>query len=180
MPCKTEKLKTKKTIIYRTLDYKNQAELLSYTKLFWSIPIGLNEFFTKRTPTFINNWCRQAKKEENESNTFPGIAIFNKKIIGLYLLRRFEEFEHVGVHVAGIWVAPKHRKDGVASKLKNIGNEWASSIGAVFINANVDPINQRMQKIIEHNGFTLHKLSYRKQLNRKTNRKIKFNTFNTN
>ncbi len=151
-------------IEFRTLDYTSDSEVRIYLRLFWDIPLEHNEYFTRRSDSFVEDWMHSARESENASNTFPGIALHGKEIVGVHIARRFEEWEQVGVHIAGLWVHPSYRGLGVARVLKANGENWARSVGAMFMNTNVQAENHRMLSINERAGFTLYRYNLRKRL----------------
>src|SRR5688572_4049780 len=101
-------------IEYRGLDYANDAELRRYLELFYALPAELDEYHVPRSSAYIDDKIAKARAEEDETNTFAGVAALAGEIVGLHLLRRFEEGGLVGVHVAGLWVAEHQRRKGVA------------------------------------------------------------------
>jgi GNAT superfamily N-acetyltransferase len=117
-----------------------------------------------RSSAYIESEIAKAREEDDETNTFAGVALFAGEIVGLHLLRRFEEGDRVGVHVAGLWVAESHRRNGVARTLKQLGEAWARSIGASFLNSNVHVKNARMLEINRRLGFEPQRVNLRKRL----------------
>ena len=151
-------------IEFRTLDYSDDEEMRHYLRLFWDIPLEHNEYFSRRTDDFIESWMKTARESENPANTYCGIALHSGEIVGLHVARRFEEYEQVGVHLAGLWVHVRYRGLKIARTLKLHGEEWARSIGATFMNTNVHPGNQRMLAINEQEGYSLFRFNLRKSL----------------
>ena len=151
-------------ISFRTLDYSSDLEVRNYLRLFWDIPLENNEYFTRRSESFVEDWVQSARSTEDASNTFPGIALHGPDIVGVHIARRFEEWEQVGVHIAGLWVHPAYRGLGIARVLKANGENWARSVGATFMNTNVQAENQRMLSVNEKAGFTLFRYNLRKRL----------------
>ncbi len=112
----------------------------------------------------MSEWIESARKSDDETNTFAGLALHSGVMVGLHLLKRFEEWDQVGVHVAGLWVAQDYRGHGIARKLKIQGEEWARNIGATFMNTNVHPSNHRMLAMNERAGFSVFRYNLRKRL----------------
>jgi hypothetical protein len=98
------------TTEYRRLDYANDGEIRRYLELFYALPAELDEYYVQRSKAYIDSKIAKARQEEDEANTFAGVAVLNGEIVGLHLLRRFEEGNLVGVHVAGLWVAQRQRR----------------------------------------------------------------------
>jgi GNAT superfamily N-acetyltransferase len=113
---------------------------------------------------FVESAARTARETESTLNTFAGIALDDGLIVGLHILRRFEEGGSVGVHIAGLWVAEGHRRRGVARNLKEQGEAWARSISATFLNTNVRIANARMLEINDRLGFSPYRINLRKRL----------------
>lgn len=151
-------------IEYRTLNYADTEEIRRYLTLFYEIPALLDEFYFPKSPEFIEASIVTARQLETPTNTFSGIAIEHGKVIGLHILRRFEEGALIGAHIAGLWVDDRRRGVGVARTLKAHGEAWARSIGADFLNTNVHVANARMLEIDERCGFAPYRINLRKRL----------------
>jgi GNAT superfamily N-acetyltransferase len=152
------------SIEYRTLNYADTEEMRCYLTLFYGIPAMLDEFYFPKSAEFIEASIATARRQENQTNTFSGIAVEHGEVIGLHILRRFEEGALVGAHVAGLWVDERRRGVGVARTLKEHGEAWARSIGADFLNTNVQVANARMLEINERCGFEPYRINLRKRL----------------
>lgn len=155
---------TLRDIEFRTLDYSNDAEMRTYLRLFWDIPLQHNEYFTRRSDEFLTDYMETARRTETPENTFSGIALFGIEIVGLHIVRRFEEWEQIGAHIVALWVHPDYRGIGIARKFKTDGENWARSVGATFMNSNIHPGNRRMLAIAEQAGFSLFRFNMRKRL----------------
>lgn len=151
-------------IEFRTLDYSNDTEMRTYLRLFWDILLEYNEYFTRRSEEFLTDYMETARKTETPDNTYSGIALRNGKIVGLHIVRRFEEWEQVGAHIVALWVHPDYRGLGIARRFKTEGENWARSVGATFMNSNVHTGNYRMLELSEQAGFTPFRLNLRKRL----------------
>ena len=151
-------------ISFRTVNYADELELRSYLEIFWKLPAENNEYFTKRTDSFMNEWLESAKNTESTENTFSGIALHSTKIVGLHIARKFEEWEQIGVHLAGLWVHPEYRGIGISKKMKQQAEVWAKSIGATFINTNVQRDNERMLSINKNAGYKVFRYNLRKRI----------------
>ena len=151
-------------IEYRTLDYTNTEEMRRYLTLFYAIPAGVDEYYSAKSAELIETSVVTARHEENSMNTFSGIALDQVDIVGLHILRRFDEGGLVGAHIAGLWVAEPYRRMGVARTLKEQGEAWARSIGADFLNSNVRVANSRMLDMNEQFGFKPYRINLRKRL----------------
>jgi len=149
----------------RQLNYSDPKEAYEFYKLFWAVPVELgDEYITEKSQDFIEQWVDNAIASENDTNTFSGIVLLRGQIIGVHVLRRFDEFEETGVHIASLWVEKHYRGKGIGKELKNRGEVWAHSIGATFINTNVLPGNNRMLNINKSYGFSTYKINMRKRL----------------
>jgi ribosomal protein S18 acetylase RimI-like enzyme len=166
-------------IEFRTLDYGDIAEVRAYLELLYAISAEGDEFHVERSAEFIDRAVIKARREENGSNTFAGIAIARprssgdrnakgqlrgKEIVGLHVLRRFEEGPTVGAHIGGSWVARHCRRQGVALRLKAMGESWARRIGAAFLNTNVLVNNAGMLELNRRLGFVDYRINMRKRL----------------
>ena len=106
----------------------------------------------------------KAIKNENPSNTFSGIALFKEEIVGIHILRKFEELGLIGAHIANLWVNVNFRKIGIAKELKIRGENWAKKNNIQFLNTNVHPSNNLMIDMNKNKGFTQYKINMRKRL----------------
>lgn len=152
------------TIEYRTLDYKDSAEVREYLRLLYAISAEGDEFHFDKSDEFIDRAVIKARRDENSSNTFAGLAREGRQIVGVHLLRRLEEGPSVGAQVAGLWVAASYRRRGVAKTLKARGEAWARSIGAEFINTNVLVGNTAMLELNRALGYRDYRINLRKRL----------------
>jgi GNAT superfamily N-acetyltransferase len=164
-------------IEFRTLDYRDVAEVRAYLEVLYAISVEGDEFHFDKSPEFIDRAVIKARREEDESNTFAGIALEplagamvsgskdrKREIVGLHILRRFEEGPLIGAHIAGLWVAEHRRRLGVARRLKAMGESWARRIGAAFVNSNVLVNNERMLNLNHDLGFVAYRINLRKRL----------------
>lgn len=151
-------------IEFRTVRVDDPAEHRAYLRLFWDIPLALDRYFKRRSDEFVEEWMESARAKETELDTFSGIALHRDEIVGVHILRVFEEYERLGVHIAGLWVREGYRGIGIARRLKEDGEVWARRLGAAFLNTNVQAGNERMLGINEKAGFAVYRLNMRKDL----------------
>jgi GNAT superfamily N-acetyltransferase len=151
-------------IEFRTLNYSNDAEMRTYLRLFWDILLEYNEYFTRRSEAFLADYMQTARKTETPENTYAGMALHRSEIVGLHIVRRFEEWERIGAHIAGLWVHPDFRGRGIARRFKTEGENWARSVGATFMNSNIHVGNHRMLELAGQAGFSPFRVNMRKQL----------------
>jgi GNAT superfamily N-acetyltransferase len=161
------------SIEFRTLDYRDVAEVRAYLELLYDISAVGDEYHFDKSPEYIDRAVIKVRREENEANTFAGIALERvpgvardrkRGIVGLHIVRRFEEGPLIGAHVAGLWVAEHRRRQGVARRLKAMGESWARRIGAAFLNTNVLVHNERMLQLNRALGFSDYRINLRKRL----------------
>ena len=151
-------------IEFRTVRADDPKEFRTYLRIFWDIPLQHNRYFTKRSDAFIDDWMASARAQETEQNTHSGIAVHGDDIVGIHILRAYEEYERQGAHIAGLWVREDLRRFGIARRLKEAGEAWARSIGAEWLNTNVQADNAQMLRINERAGFRLFRMNLRKDL----------------
>ena len=154
---------------FRTLNYRDVAEVRAFLVLLYAISAEGDAYHFDRSDEFIDRAVIKARREEDESNTFAGVALTRRgrgqqEIVGLHILRRFEEGPLVGAHVAGLWVAEDCRRQGVARRLKVMGEAWARGIGASFMNTNVLVDNNRMLAFNRSLGYVDYRINLRKRL----------------
>lgn len=148
----------------RTLNYRDVAEVREYLRLLQAISAEGDEWHVERPPELLDRAVIRARREENPGNTFAGLALDRREIIAVHVLRRIEEGPRVGAHVGGLWVAERCRRQGVARRLKAMGESWARGIGATFLNTNVLIGNERMLAINRALGFVDYRINMRKRL----------------
>jgi GNAT superfamily N-acetyltransferase len=152
------------TIEFRTLNYRDTRELRAFLELLYAIAADRDPYHFEKSPEFIDRALVKARREEDATNTFAGLALDGREIVGLHVLRRFEEGPLVAAHVAGLWVAERHRRGGIARRLKAMGESWARSIGAAFLNSNVLVTNEPMLTLNRQLGFDDYRVNLRKRL----------------
>ena len=74
------------------------------------------------------------------------------------------EYEGPAAHIAGLWVHPDYRRLGIARRLKSDGEDWARSVGARFLNTNLEAENEGMLRLDQEQGFRVFRLNMRKDL----------------
>ena len=151
-------------IVFRTLNYGDLAEVRAFVTLLYAISAEADPFHFDKSPEFIDRCVLKARREEDPSNTFSGLALRGKEMVGVHSLRRFEEGPLVGAQVAGLWVAKHCRRQGVARTLKAMGEAWARAIGAHFLNSNVLVQNSAMLELNRQLGFESYRVNLRKRL----------------
>src|SRR5688572_9816532 len=165
---------------FRTLNYRDVAEVRAYLEILYAISAEGDEFHFDRSALVIDRAVIKVRREEDESNTFAGLALERgaagqkrrgpdeegrrAEIVALHIVRRFEEGPRVGAHIGGLWVAERWRRQGVARRLKAMGESWARGIGATFLNTNVLVGNERMLAFNRALGFEPYRVNLRKRL----------------
>lgn len=166
---------------FRTLDYRNVAEVRAYLEILYAISAEGDEFHFDRSAMVIDRAVIKVRREEDESNTFAGLALERPgnlrrssggsppahrggTIVALHVVRRFEEGPRVGAHIGGLWVAERWRRQGVARRLKVMGEAWARSIGASFSSTNVLVGNEAMLALNRTLGYEPYRINLRKRL----------------
>jgi GNAT superfamily N-acetyltransferase len=151
-------------IEYRNLNYKDSAEVRAFLTLLYDISAELDAYHFEKSAEFIDRAVLKARRDENASNTFAGMALAARDIVGVHVVRRQEEGPLVGAHVSGLWVAESRRRGGIARRLKALGEAWARSIGAAFLSSNVLVHNAPMLELNRALGFEPYRINLRKRL----------------
>jgi GNAT superfamily N-acetyltransferase len=151
-------------LVYRLLNYKDIGEVRAFVTQLFAISAEADPFHFDKSPELIDRWVLKALREENPTNTFAAMALERREIVAVHVLRRFEEGPFVGAQVAGLWVAERCRRRGVARQLKAMGEAWARSIGAHFLNTNVLSQNAAMLELNRELGFENYRVNLRKRL----------------
>jgi GNAT superfamily N-acetyltransferase len=151
-------------LTYRLLNYKDIGEVRRFLTLVHAIGAEADPYYFEKTPELIDRAVIKARREENSSNTFAGLALDRGTMVAVHVLRRFEEGPLIGAQVSGLWVAPTFRRRGIARRLKEMGEAWARSIGAHFLNSNVLSQNAPMLALNRDLGFENYRINLRKRL----------------
>jgi GNAT superfamily N-acetyltransferase len=156
------------------LDYRDVTEVRAYLEILYAISAEGDEFHFDRSAEVIDRAVLKVRREEDESNTFAGLALergrsgrgrrHNQKIVAIHIVRRFEEGPRIGAHIGGLWVEERWRRQGVARRLKAMGESWARAIGAGFLNTNVLIDNEAMLALNRELGFEPYRINLRKRL----------------
>ena len=85
-------------------------------------------------------------------------------MIAVHFLDRYEIDKQPACHVHGLWVHPDYRRNGIAKKLKELGEIWAVKMGCKFMDTNVRIKNQKMISLNENFGYEVARFNYRKKL----------------
>jgi GNAT superfamily N-acetyltransferase len=163
-PVNTSHAEPRPALAYRLLNYKDIGEVRAFVTLLYAISAEADPFHFEQSPEFIDRAVLKAQREENPSNTFAALVLERREIVAVHVLRRFEEGPLVGAQVAGLWVAQRCRRRGVARRLKAMGEAWARSIGAHFLNTNVLMQNAPMLELNRELGFENYRVNLRKRL----------------
>jgi GNAT superfamily N-acetyltransferase len=151
-------------LVYRLLNYKDIGEVRAFITLLYAISAEADPFHFEQSAEFIDRMVLKALREENPSNTFAALVLERREIVAVHVLRRFEEGPLVGAQVSGLWVAQRCRRQGLARQLKAMGEIWARSIGANFLNTNVLSQNAAMLDLNRQLGFENYRVNLRKRL----------------
>lgn len=151
-------------IEFRTVHPDDPAEYRAYMRLFWDIQIDLNPTFTRRTDEWLDNWVEAARVRETHRNARNGVALHDRRIVGLYAARTHDAHGRLVAHVAGLWVHEDYRRIGIAARLREEAEAWARGVGAEYLEANVDVHNARMLELSRRAGFEVVRLNLRKEL----------------
>ena len=160
----SERTGQRPALVYRGLNYKDIGEVRAFITLLYAISAEGDPFHFDKEPEFIDRSVLKALREENPANTFAAVALERREIVAVHVLRRFEEGPLVGAQVAGLWVIERCRRRGVARRLKAMGEDWARSIGAHFLNTNVLSQNAAMLELNRQLGFENYRVNLRKRL----------------
>jgi ribosomal protein S18 acetylase RimI-like enzyme len=84
---------------------------------------------------------------------FFHVAILNKEIIGFHIIKENDYLNHTMGNVVSLWVAPNHRRKGIAKKLKELGEEWGKKRKVKFIQTAVHFNNTAMNEMNKKMGY---------------------------
>lgn len=98
-------------------------------------------------------------------NKLHCLAAFDgSEMVGAHYLHRMTIDYEPACHIHGLWVHAAYQKQGVARRLKQMGEDWARAQGCTLMDANVRVTNRRMIALNESLGYEVARLNFRKSL----------------
>ena len=139
-------------IIYTPLNINDETELRSAAYIHESTPQNWDPTY-KVTDARVLFWIDYLKSLLLNEKSFAVVAKEGSLIVGLHWLKMADKFGKPCADIESLWVQEDHRKSGVGSELKRLGEEWAKSQGAKIITTSVHYTNKKMIEFNLNKGF---------------------------
>lgn len=143
----------------RDINFDDEAELKTLAKLYVSVPLSWdsNYSFTEETVQKNYDWLL-AKKDCLKCL----VVTDQSKIVGIHILIKEHSSENCSIKT--LWLEDQFRKQGIGSRLKQVGEDWAKAVGAKKMVTQVMSNNPAMFEINKKKGFFLTKFEMEKPL----------------
>ncbi len=136
-------------IQYRASD-RSPKELQFIAEIDSRIPL---EFDTHFHWTEAHVQKRLADYKILKTTDFFQVAISDGKIVGFHIIKEAEYGSSTMGNVVTLWTDPNFRKQGIATKLKDLGTEWAKKRKVKFIQTAVHVNNKAMLDLNKKMNF---------------------------
>jgi GNAT superfamily N-acetyltransferase len=127
-------------IQYRTSD-RSTKELQFIAEIDSRIPLEFDSHF-HWTEAHVQK--RLADYKILKTSDFFHVAVSDGKIVGFHIIKEAEYGSSTMGNVVTMWTDPAFRKQGIATKLKELGLEWAKKRKVKFIQTAVHVNNKPM------------------------------------
>lgn len=142
------------------MNFDDPAEVERVAFLYDSVPCEWNPDH-KVEPAMVENLARGLV--EKRANTWCELVVDKNEIRATHVLE-FRPERGGFVLIRTLWVHPELRRQGIARRLKQAGEEWARGRGAKAIVTQVHVTNKRMNALNEAMGFEATKIEYEKKI----------------
>lgn len=139
-------------IIYRSVDYNNEKELLFIADTDIQIPAKFDREFPTDEKMILDR-LKHFKEKFNQEDFFQ-VAVDGQKIVGFHLIKKHPHFNNKNVgNVYTLWVSNEYRQTGIAKELKKQGEDWAkkSNLDHLYTWVHVD--NSKMLNLNKKLGY---------------------------
>lgn len=151
-------------IIYQELDYNNTDDINAAARIHEEAPLEWDESWLV-TSEGIAEWVTRINNLKNINPMFLLFAkLSNGEIVGFHWLRLYEKNGSKHAHIDSLWVSKDYRRMGIATELKNRGENWAKSVGAEKLTTNVFLENKKMFELNSKLGFKSEAVKMSKSL----------------
>jgi GNAT superfamily N-acetyltransferase len=151
-------------IIYQELNYNNEDEVYKAAKIHESAPLNWDSTW-KVTEVGITQWVKRIHEFKNTNKMYLLFAKMpDGEIVGFHWLRLYEMHNSELVNIDSLWVSDKYRNNGIGRGLKERGEDWAKSKGAIKITTNVFYDNKKMIDFNLKLGFKAEAVNMSKKL----------------
>jgi len=136
---------------FRTLDTSNNDELQVIARIHEEAPAFWEPGYEPDNARIIR--CTEKLKKASGMSLLLIAESEESGIVGFHWV----DIEDIGArrfgYVKSLWVKDDHQNQGIASKMKQQGEEWARKMGAQFMKTTVHVRNERMRAFNLKRGF---------------------------
>jgi RimJ/RimL family protein N-acetyltransferase len=157
-------------IIYREVDSKSFEEVrqLLVTHEYSFRDSNPKDYIPKSQEQRDKSARNYMELLDSEPKLNQGLCAFlDDEIIGSHLLEIYPIDNKKSCHVHGLWINNKFRNNGIATKLKDMGEVWAKTQKCEIMDSNVDVTNNEMISLNKKLGYEIVRYNFRKNLNGK-------------
>lgn len=154
-------------ILFKQVEGKVRQEvlyLIETHEFSWrdSDPDGYVERSKEKREKAVDLFIHNLEKEDLTDAGF--LAFDGEKVVGGHLLEIWKIDGKKACHIHGLWVDENYRGRGIASKLKELGENWARERNCQLMDANVKTTNAGMIALNKKLGYHIARFNFRKEL----------------
>ena len=140
-------------ITYRKLNLAKTEEVAQIARIHAEAPRYWQPEYVV-TPHSIQKYVEKIKNIEGKSESLHLIAeTSDSSIVGFHWVNMDQEKERLFAYVISLWVHDEFQRRGLATSLKQQGEEWAKSKGATFMKTTVHSNNTKMLQFNVRFGY---------------------------
>ena len=144
--------------------YEEMREFLITHEFSWrdSDPLGFVPKTEEKRDHSAKYFMEEFKKPELK---FCGICAFDgDKIAGSHFIEIQKIDGMRAAHIHGLWVDQSYRGNGIARRLKEMGEVWSREQNCVLMDSNVRVSNVSMITLNKKMGYEIARYNFRKKL----------------
>jgi GNAT superfamily N-acetyltransferase len=147
---------------FRPADFNGDAELMFIAEQDSKIPQTYEggDWNEKSVLARLDLYRRLDPKDD-----FFDVAVDDSKIIGFHIIKKIPSPpDKLAGLIITLWVDPRFRGKGIATQLKQRGEEWARSHKFEHLQTGVHSNNSRMISLNQKSGFQTFQVTMKKKL----------------
>jgi GNAT superfamily N-acetyltransferase len=143
----------------RDANFEDHIEIQLLARLYVAVPLSWDPSYEFTEETIRKNYDSLLQKKDSLKCL---LVISDSETVGIHIL--FKEKSSTECFVKTLWLRTEYRKQGLGSKLKQMGEDWARLQGAQKIVTHVMADNPMMLEINKSKGFAITKFEMSKSL----------------
>ncbi len=148
---------------YTQPNYGDPAELHRLAEIHESAPLNWDPEYVV-TEERIQIWVRKLEKTKTDPQYCYLVARIAGELVGTHWLEVIDEDGRSVAHITSLWVHNDFRRQGIATRLKQLGEEWALGQGVEAVKTQVFFANTRMIAFNQSLGFEAGHVEMEKRL----------------